>query len=1009
MSTRFGVLRLILYSSFALSGFAGLIYESIWSHYLKLFLGHAAYAQTIVIALFMGGLSLGSWLASRYSHRWRQLLRRYAVAEAIIGILGFLFQPLFEATTGLAYSRLMPALGSPVAVTALKLSLSALMILPPAVVLGMTFPLMSAGVVRLFPRAAGSSISMLYFTNSIGAAVGVLLSGFVLVGRLGLPGTMALAATTNLAVAAIVYVATLVFPRSTQGECGDADEGRPPQPEARRHHHYGLLLWVAALTGLASFIYEIGWIRMLSLVLGSSTHAFELMLSAFITGLALGGLWIRSRIDHIAQPTRYLALVQLAMGLLALGTILVYANSFELMREIMKGLNRTDQGYILFNVASHGLALFVMLPATFCAGMTLPLITFALLDGGCGERSIGAVYAANTVGAIAGVVVATHIGMPLLGLKGLVLLGAAVDLGLGVLLLWKAVPGGAAGRLAPAIAGIIGVVAVTATLAGARLDPLAMASGVYRYGDMISRDVARNVFHRDGKTTSVDLVRYHSGRLVLFTNGKAEASINLVGAAPATDEITMVLSAVLPLAANSDARDVAVIGMGSGQTSHVMLGASSVERVDTIEIEAAVIEAARQFGPHVERVFSDARSRIFVDDARSFLSTHGSRYDIIVAEPSNPWVSGVSSLFTRQFYELAARHLKSGGILAQWLQVYEIEPRLVASIVKALSGTFPDYAIYATDNANIVILARKGAGVGPLGPAVFRHPGIATELRRHSIHTAGDLEARRIGDAAVLQALFDSYEVPANDDYHPFLDLHAVRSRFLDHSADGLLALRTAPIPIVDLIAGSDTPSGRLSLQGAVPTRDGFGLLHLTHSARAVHEYATGAGDQALDRLPPDLRRDVHWLWSRREACTGPGATQQWLQSLFTVAVLVNPGLSARESREIWGAIAASRCHQMLPPMGRTWVSLFAAAGARDADGMADLALKILPRSGPLPFAWRGYALGAAMAGDLARGNRERACASWVRYGAGLATQAGSIGREELVFRLLRAHCGAEI
>ena len=398
MSTRFGVLRLILYSSFALSGFAGLIYESIWSHYLKLFLGHAAYAQTIVIALFMGGLSLGSWLASRYSHRWRQLLRRYAVAEAIISILGFLFQPLFEATTGLAYSRLMPALGSPVAVTALKLSLSALMILPPAVVLGMTFPLMSAGVVRLFPRAAGSSISMLYFTNSIGAAVGVLLSGFVLVGRLGLPGTMAMAATINLAVAAIVYVATIVFPPSTQGECGNADEGRPPQPEARRHHHYGLMLWVAALTGLASFIYEIGWIRMLSLVLGSSTHAFEFMLSAFITGLAFGGLWIRSRIDHIAQPTRYLALVQPAMGLLALGTILVYANSFELMREIMKGLNRNDQGYILFNVASHGLALFVMLPATFCAGMTLPLITFALLDGGCGERSIGAVYAANTVG-----------------------------------------------------------------------------------------------------------------------------------------------------------------------------------------------------------------------------------------------------------------------------------------------------------------------------------------------------------------------------------------------------------------------------------------------------------------------------------------------------------------------------------------------------------------------------------------------------------------------------------
>ena len=326
------LLRLTLFLSFAVSGFAGLIYESIWSRYLKLFLGHAAYAQSLVLALFMGGLSLGAWLASRYSIRWRNLLRWYAIAEAIIGLLGLVFQHLFEGVTQLAYDSLMPALGSPTAVGALKLLLSALLILPPCVLLGMTFPLMSAAVVRLYPRVAGSSISMLYFTNSIGAAAGVLMSGFALVDRFGLPGTIAAAAALNLAVAAVVYLAARFVEEPGPSAAGDSAAAGEPSSSTVR---YGLMLWVAALTGLASFVYEIAWIRMLGLVLGSSTHSFELMLSAFIAGLAFGGLWIKRRIDGIGNPTRYLAVVQIAMGVLALATVLVYANCFELMREIM--------------------------------------------------------------------------------------------------------------------------------------------------------------------------------------------------------------------------------------------------------------------------------------------------------------------------------------------------------------------------------------------------------------------------------------------------------------------------------------------------------------------------------------------------------------------------------------------------------------------------------------------------------------------------------------------------
>ena len=1007
-SENVNLLRLTLFASFAVSGFAGLIYESIWSRYLKLFLGHAAYAQSLVIALFMGGLSLGSWLASRYSIRWRHLLRWYALAEAIVGLLGLVFQPLFEGVTQLAYNSLMPALGSPMAVSTLKLLLSALLILPPCVLLGMTFPLMSAGVVRLFPRLAGSSISMLYFTNSIGAATGVLVSGFVLVERFGLPGTIAAAAWLNLAVAAVVFLAAR-FLEEPEPSAGAAVASQPEgREEPSSSVRYGLMLWVAALTGLASFVYEIGWMRMLGLVLGSSTHSFELMLSAFIAGLAFGGLWIKSRIDGIGNPTRYLAVVQIAMGILALATVLVYANCFELMREIMKGLSRTEQGYVLFNLASHIIALLVMFPATFCAGMTLPLITFTLLKSGAGEKSIGAVYAANTVGAIVGVIAATHVGMPLLGLKGLVSCGAAVDLCLGVALLWMTA--GPRGRLVPGIAAGIGVAALVATLAGVHLDPLKMASGVYRYGTLIPREKATNTFHKDGKTSSVDLVQYPSGALVLFNNGKGEASINLTrGGKPASDEITMVLSAVLPLAAHPEARTAAVIGMGSGQTSHIMLGSDSLEQVDTIEIEAAVIDAARQFGPHVERVFSDSRSRIFIDDARSFLSTYNAKYDIIVAEPSNPWVSGVSSLFSEEFYTLAERHLAANGILAQWLQLYEIEPRLVASVMAALSRTFPNYAIYATDDANMVILARKGSGPTNLGEHIFRHPKLAAELRRHHIYSAGDLEVRRIADRQVLQPLFNSYGSPANTDFFPFLDLNAVRSRFLDHDANGLLALRTSPVPVLEILAdsGSGDPPRRLpSRRGAVAAKNAFAMVQIVQSARAIRDYFAQQSESALKRIPARLRRDTQLSRGRLESCSGAAEAQEWLQSLINIAAVVNPSLSSPELGEIWNLVGTSGCYQSLPPIGKAWVSLFAAVGARDAHKMADLGNDILPRSGGLSESWRGYALAAAMAGNLALGEQSKSSELWTRYGAEIAKRAKA---EELLFRLLSAHSDREM
>src|SRR5260221_12818816 len=203
--------------------------------------------------------------------------------------------------------------------------------------------------------------------------------------KLGLPGTVQSAGALNLALAALVW---LLAGGTEQPMRARPDAGRGPEVTAP----FRLFLAVALLTGAASFVFEIGWIRMLSLVLGSSTPSFELMLSAFILGLACGGYWVRRRIDSIADPVRFLGIVLVTMGLLALATLPLYGEMFGLMRAVMNALAKTETGYALFLLSSHGIALAIMFPATFCPGITLPLITSALLHGGHGEKSSGAAY-----------------------------------------------------------------------------------------------------------------------------------------------------------------------------------------------------------------------------------------------------------------------------------------------------------------------------------------------------------------------------------------------------------------------------------------------------------------------------------------------------------------------------------------------------------------------------------------------------------------------------------------
>ena len=968
-----------------MSGFAGLIYESIWSHYLKLFLGHAAYAQTLVLAIFMGGMALGAWIASRLSARWRDLLLAYALIEAAIGLAALGFHGVFIAATALSFEHVIPALGSPFAVHAYKWALGAALLLPQSILLGMTFPLMTGGVLRVRPERSGYAIAMLYFTNSLGAGIGVLASGFYFIEAAGLPGTLTIAGALNLVVAAAVVLLRRGAKPAASESKSNQETKTAPVPMGR------LLLAVAALTGMSSFMYEIGWIRMLALVLGSSTHAFELMLSAFILGIAFGGLWVRRRIDAAGDTVPLLAWVQIAMGLAALATLPIYGSTFRAMEVSLGMLARSESGYWAFNLVSHGLCLAIMFPAAFCAGMTLPLITASLLRRGAGERAIGQVYAVNTAGAIVGVLVAVHLGFGVLGLKGLITAGAAVDLALGVALLR------AAGARLP-VAATVSALAVAGVVLFVQLDAHRMSSGVYRDGRLLPKQHAvLQQIH--GKTATVSVTGEPLAPSIR-TNGKVDGSVRLDGGAPAEDEITMTFTGALPLFLAPQARRIANIGFGTGMTTHVLLASPRVERVDTIEIEPAMVEAASMFRKVNWRAYEDPRSRIHYDDAKTYFSAEGARYDVIISEPSNPWVSGVASLFSAEFYRDVRRHLRDGGLLVQWVQLYEITPPLVATIVAALERNFTDYEFWLANSGDMVIVAAHQGRVPAPDARAFEYPDLRAELKRFRIENLDDVALHRIGGRAAVMPYFVTQGVEANSDYFPVLEMKAPLARYMQSSTRDFTLLAQAPLPLLPLFdarARAQPDPARLT-PGVRPWSQRAPWIQ---QAQTVAAYLHSGDQDLLAPLDVALASDLILLRAALVDCKvrlpGPVLPQQ----LADMARFVSVHLPPPAAVSFWREIASPQCEAKLSASDRSWLRLHRAVAAGRAAEIAAAADAILQAEPGLNGALLAQALASAMAGKILTGEGPAAIATLAKH----RERLGAAARDWApVFRFLVVH-----
>lgn len=922
---------------FFLSGIAGLIYESIWTHYLKLFLGHAAYAQTLVLVIYMGGMACGAWIAGEKIYRTRNLLEKYALIELSLGIAALFFHPLFVHYQNVSFTTILPFLSVKQLILLYKWVSGALIILPQSMLLGATFPLMAAGYIRRFRGVSGYNVAILYFANSFGAAIGVLLSGFYLIGTVGLEGTIRTAGILDILVGAAVLLIARVAPKEQPQE-----NAVPPTDAAAvfsdrsPHPRYMPLLGIAAITAMASFMYEIGWIRMLSLVLGSSTHSFEMMLSTFILGIALGSFFIRKKIDHLRVP-HALILAQVIMGGAALLSVLLYSRMFYLVQFVMTALKNNPQGYFLFNITSDIVCMIIMLPATLCAGVVLPLIVKLFYTWSAGERNIGRVYALNTFGGIIGILLSVWLIMPFTGVRLLVTLGGIIDMGIGIYLLYYfgLSPESKLKRFLPALCIAVALFSV----ALGRVDPALAASGVFRNGT-IAKNI-RMLSHVDGRTATISLYR-NNNNIVLSTNGKPDAGINVKGGI-CGDEYTMSLLGVLPMSMVQDRAHAAIIGLGSGMTAHYLLYDSTLESLDIIEIEPAVVQAAATIGTKVEQAFSDPRAHIYIDDAKSFFSTSPRTYDIIISEPSNPWVSGVSGLFSEEFFAQVKNHLSTNGILVQWFHRYESDISVVASMFGALEQHFPYYQLFAVGSDCIVVASKNSSAPRYCSRPVFDTPALASRMAEMGFYSVDDLNALRIFSHKTMHQLLALFPTPPNSDFAPFIDLNAVRYRFIDENIRELDTLYQYIVPVRKII---EADTGYVSIVNRDTVPDLSNLSPIVAAKKLLRE---------LTR-PPEVCSDT-------TACEVTSvallldyiaiAPERFNYDIVFGTIIETlekslPWLSKNEMADLWESISA-RCIPLVTTENeKRWMDYFSALCRYDFESIRTLSAVLLPQAGPI-------------------------------------------------------------
>jgi spermidine synthase len=755
------------------------LYEVVWLRLLTLSMGHTSRAVGILLAAFMGGLAAGAWVAGRAASSMTpaRALRTYAALEAFIAACALILPGLLAAA--LPVLRWMYA-GDNAGTFEITIALLALLLLAvPTAAMGATYPvavrwLEGSDRSNSSDRSVAFDVGGLYAVNTVGAALGAGLTGFALLPLLGITRTTIVGVLLNAVAAG---GALLLVKRQTADEGIRADlnpttpdarvarrlqpaRGNPSEAVPLAPRRAGLRIAAAALgiSGCVALVYQVTWTRTLAMVLGPTAYAFSAMVVAVITGLAIGAVVAAWRAPRsAARAMAWLGCVLIAAAAAALAASIAVDRLPLVVASLVSRPEVTFGAVLPMQVA---LAIAIQLPMSIAFGAAFPLaIAAADSTPATAPHDASLVYATNTLGAIVGAIVASFVLIPTLGIQGSVRLAAIVAAVAGVFVAWRAESGSRA-RIGAMMSGGVTVAVV---LAAPEWNLARLANGGYRYapalaaGDVeTSLEAGRLVYYREGAAGTVS-VRDVPGARSLAIDGKVDAS-------NAGDMLTQKLLAHLPLLLHPDPRRVCVIGLGSGVT----LGASlthPVERVDVVEISPEVVEASSFFAAENHNALNDPRTALINGDGRSHLILSTEQYDVIISEPSNPWMAGVASLFTREFFLAARARLAPGGILMQWAHTYSISDDDLRSIVATFVSVFPDGSAWLVAESDLLLVGATGpiAALEHGISAAWSRPGVAADLAEAAVRDPFSVLSLYVAGGGELQDYAGDAPVQTDD------------------------------------------------------------------------------------------------------------------------------------------------------------------------------------------------------------------------------------------------------
>jgi spermidine synthase len=699
-------INLLILSCFFLSGAAGLIYEILWVRMIDKVIGSAPFAVAAVLTVFMAGLALGSYLAGKTIDRIpvkESLLSLYGKLEVAIGIYGLLLPMLIvmiRPVYSFAYNHLFQSFWIYQLFTFFGCTL---LLILPASLMGATLPILCRYYVTHLNHL-GTRTGRLYGINTVGAAVGAFLTGFFLINRFGVWGAIFLAAGINF----LVGILCILMGRKTE-----APDLHPDRPKAENTvgPASNWAVWIFAVSGFCAMAYEVIWTRLLGLIIGPTTYSFTLVVATVIIGLAAGSLifgWLGDRIKGIFS---LLIATQIGAALLALLVSQFLGNSQFFFAKLIYSFQDYFGGMIL---AQSLVVCIVLLGPTLLLGATFPLVNkiYARSLSSIGS-AIGTAYALNTIGAILGSFAAGFVLIPFLGKES----GLRVVFGFQfafALMAWGIVgikEKGRASLLLP-ISGI--ALGTVLFLNFPSWNRQLLSFGRYHNFKNMENDIIRSSWFKALWQGQKILQRYETGREIVFygdgiggftTVEKLTDSLGTVkytllnsgkpDASSHGDRSTQTLLAHVPLMFHANPKNVMVLGLASGMTAGEVLY-YPVNRMDVLEINEQVANACEFFRPWNNDCLSDLRSRIIIQDGRNHLSLTRETYDVIISEPSNPWMAGLANLYTVEFFKAVRGRLRENGIFVQWIHSYEMDWPTFAMAGRTFREVFPDSLLMAT-------------------------------------------------------------------------------------------------------------------------------------------------------------------------------------------------------------------------------------------------------------------------------------------------------------------------